>query len=1083
VKPEFRDGDSNFLDLEKVAAAGATDLHTFTVIEFKLVNTALNGALNKSGNTVEDPNQNVKVIESPILENANYKEFFAWYSSTVKKHLIETTTALENTTKVLESPYCDRCCCLAYRCGCKGYALQGGMASRMRESAVTKIADFTTDVVARVPANLYQKFADNFFPDVSKTADFIKDKISKFGLLGEWFYEQFKLFIGDACVQKLFLETFSRYAIDKLAIWSMAPSVAYCLDHAKKAAKTKNSVVHEPNDLYQKEQSYSEPSFKQWLSAMKERDRGVPIDIYRDAKDSSTPFTFSSETRNYTREQLINVIKKNQILINVDGSSVCATGIYRDVALTVAHIFKVFPCKATFTDGHQTFERVLTRDDIIHLDADADICVFRTSGRLYKDILRYFPQQTNFVRSLDNVDLVHFDPAMSLTNLFSSTTLLRVRSGDIAPQYSSDYYLEDGSCGALGVTSFAGGPPFIPFMHHMGHEKERYSLSVPLSIEWLGSSIEESRQRLHTDLTLDLANNGLRLTDNLPFKEGVFHHKAYAKWREFPEELKPLGSVDYNLMRPETNLEPTIFHGLIPESPKTIPDMTIGTVDGVYQNPFNNVLDELADKRATYPPREVRRALKKVVQRWKKIFKKFGRQYPLDEHHSLNGLDGVRFIDAVKKQTGQGLPLRGSKDKVIEGLDGERTYTPIARRSVRFVAACMANHVNPGVVADICLKDEPKKPSKAVRGFAALPFSYNDLMRRGLLPVFKIIQENPLLFGIAIGTDADSSSWSDIFDQHIARLFHILYDFTKYDRSHSAEILAAAHEVLFEAMSCIYDPSDLIEGLPWHQVIAGVFAFIANPLYNVQGTLYKAKGSLPSGAAHTAVVNSIIQEIILQMLWYRWEEERGLYEPEDEDSDRYKVQNSESKYGDDGMVSTDVEGFDLPFFAKNCAEWDLGITDPNKENPDQKTFPVEDWSFLKRNFVPYQHPTLGRIVEAPLELNSVLKSLNYWTPDKTQSESAAMAMRLNQAAHYLVTLRSEEATNLHILCKKILENKYGPDILKEVWSFEEIFAKRADRLLTKNRPPNRSNLAYMAGKDPAQFEADFYGKTFVLPER
>jgi hypothetical protein len=165
-------------------------------------------------------------------------------------------------------------------------------------------------------------------------------------------------------------------------------------------------------------------------------------------------------------------------------------------------------------------------------------------------------------------------------------------------------------------------------------------------------------------------------------------------------------------------------------------------------------VDKLHDSRAQYPQHLLTKAADTVRKRYKRIFAKAKPAHPLDEKTSLNGIAGVRFIDPFKKKTGQGLPRRGPKSSVILDDGKTRFYTPEARESVRFVAHCLSEHINPGIIADINLKDEVKKIEKDIRGFASMPFAYNDIMRRGSLPVFKVIQENSILTGIAIGVDA-----------------------------------------------------------------------------------------------------------------------------------------------------------------------------------------------------------------------------------------------------------------------------------------------------------------------------------------
>lgn len=1092
LKTEFRRGDANFIDEIAVSEYGGPDIHNFNVVEYTIVPINSKAEpLARNGNKVDDPeNTNYKVQERIVLKNVEQAEFFAWYYQAINSHFAHVDSVKENAEKLAKATLCEMCHMLSTRCDCF-------------VSSSPEADDFDPDVPPmQTQKQLFIERQRNL-RNLGFTHDFKGRELPP--LTEQGFFSKFRRKME----RKVGKAVLNRVVRDQVR--SLGASGVSWGDFGKSVLKTAHAAITDPNvqaialrfvavyltmrmrrgvipsnssevalDQHLITQTDVE-SYKGWIERLKQDGKDVPLDVYQNV-DRTPPVYLSMKTAPFTTEQLREKVRKNQLSLHFPqrdgGLTVCGTGLYDDVVMTVRHAFGDFkkPVKLFFGEFGKATEVTITAADIVHASWDSDLILFHVRKRQFRDITCFLPKKLNYVTTFTEVDFVHCDEDMCRTFGKISPSLANARSGRVMPKYEANAAMEDGSCGGLLIATTSRKRPFIAGMHHLLANRTRTSLAIPLDLDLIRGGLDASRARLHRPMRNRFENNGLRQVPSKAYTPKEYHFKSYVNFREFPDVFKPAGSVDYPLLRPRSRIIETPLFGLVPPSNKEIPDMRTGNVDGVYRNPFNDVVDQLCDARAAYPQALLQRALDKVKDRYKRIFAKASRSHPLDEYHSLNGVDGVRFYDAFKRKTGKGLPKRGPKYDVIDVHgDGSRHYTATARESVQYVAECLAEHVNPGVIADICLKDEVKKPGKAVRGFAAMPFPFNDIMRRAALPVFKVIQENAVLFGIAIGTDAESWEWKEIFLKHSSRKNHVLYDFKNFDRSHSEEILKAAHEILFECMSLLFSEMDTICGIPWHQVVAGGFAFSSNPVYNVQGTLFEAHGSLASGMFHTAVVNSIIQELILQMLWYRFEDINGTHTPEDSSSDRFKAHCSNTGYGDDGFVSTDIEGFDLPFFAAQAKAWNLIITDPDKTDPNRKSFPLEMWSFLKRGFEP-DSDELGTFVRAPLELNSVLKTANFYIPND-MPEIDAMIQRVNECVDHLSSHRSDEARELDASLRSAMAQLYGSEVLEWIPSLEKAWASKRGRQI---RPglPNPHNFADRAGLGRAEYESAFYGKEF-----
>lgn len=1078
LKTEFRRGNANFIDEIAVSEYGGPDIHNFNVVEYVIVPVSDNvEPLRKIGdNVVDSENTNYKVTEKIILQDADQFEFFGWYHQAITSHFAHTDAVKRNSEKLASATLCEMCYMLSTRCDCykeRLYDQPPPSAEEVRERMASLRPDsFSSQFTEQ---GFFSRFKRKVERKVGKAVlnRIVRQQVRDLGAsgvswgdFGKTVFRTTKAAISDPNVQAIALRFVSVYLTMRMRR-GVIPS------HSDGSSVDQHLIKQTDVE-----------SYKGWIERLKQDGKEVPLDVYQNV-DKTPPVYLSMKVAPFTAQQLAEKVRKNQLSLHFprssEGLTVCGTGLYDDVVMTVRHAFGDFskPVKLLFGEFGKATEVTITSRDIVYASWDSDLILFHIRKRQFRDITSFIPKKLNYVTSYHEVDFVHCDDEMCRTFGKVSPSLANARTGAVMPKYEANAAMKDGSCGGLLIATTSRKRPFIAGMHHLLANRTRTSLAIPLDLELIRGGLENSLARLHRPMRNRFEHNGLRQIPSKTYTPKEYHFRSYVNFRDFPKVFKPAGSVDYPLLRPRSRIVETPLNGLVPPSSKEIPDMRTGNIDGVYKNPFNDVVDQLCDARAAYPQALLQRALDKVKARYQRIFKLASKSHPLDEFHSLNGVDGVRFYDAFKRKTGKGLPKRGPKYDVINVHgDGSRSYTTAARESVQFVAECLAEHINPGIIADINLKDEVKKPGKAVRGFAAMPFPFNDIMRRASLPVFKVIQENAVLFGIAIGTDAESWEWKEIFLKHSSRKNHVLYDFRNFDRSHSEEILKAAHEILFACMVILFHEMDTICGIPWHQVVAGGFAFSSNPVYNVQGTLFEALGSLASGMFHTAVINSIIQELILQMLWYRFEEINGTYTPEDASSDRFKENCSNTGYGDDGFVSTDVEGFDLPFFAAQAKAWNLIITDPDKTDPDRKSFPLEMWSFLKRGFEP-DSDSRGTFVRAPLEINSVLKTANYYIPND-MPEQDAMVQRVNECVDHLSSHRSDEARDLDASLRSAMAQLYGPDVLDLIPSLSQAWEAKRHRQV-KPSAPNPHNFADRARCGRAEYESAFYGKEFRLP--
>jgi len=986
VRPQFRiSPDTNVLDETKVAAAqaivpGYRDLHLYSVVEFVISSDA--GDIHVAGGQMNDPSLNIKTVQREIMSNARQEVFFEWYTKAIKHHRSVTSNMLGHAQKLIDEVPCvhgdkpGRCrlCHLALvGDSVPDFLKQGGVVSSITgcpERVRAKYREITDSAL-----NYFSSAAFSVILSAREhTIPFVR------GLL-----ENTGEFLFSPDVKKRVLQIFST-----LVVVGISSSVYL---NARLVKDNDFKKIYRGLTGFEEQKMALDPDSYASLARM--YSQGAPGDVYSKGEAKSA-IVLTNKSKSVGVNILEQKIRANQGLLGRGGVGVGCTGLYDDVVLTVSHALsgEIGPCVLIF--GSQTYQYELLPEHIIYRDEKKDVLLFHFVHRSFKDLRPFFAQKFNSYPTIDRCRFIH--PVCGTSKVYTSTPYEYKQN----LFYSLPENFGPGSCGGLLVAELATGAVIIAIQQY-GRPVENGvgALMRPLYSASLAPPALSSRNRIFTRPTVDLSLNGLLLTPHKPIST-TFHHKSYVHYREFPELFTPVCEISFGVMHPTSSLVPTKLFGQIPDCVKRPPDFFTGLRMGEWVSPMNRVVDSLCDRRAEYPECLLKEAAGEVGREMVGLIKQCPRAHPLNELQSLNGIAGVRFIDAFNSHTGQGLPKRGKKIEHMIGEPGGRMYTEQARAALDWLAEKLSKHVNPGVIADITLKDELKNVSKDIRGFAGLPMTFNDLMRRGVLPLFKIIQENALYFGIAIGVNANSYEWKHIFDKHHRRKFHVMYDFKNFDRSHHSAILAEAHAILFDMLIELYDDDAQIGGQLWHQVLATGFAIVQWMLYNVNNTIYQADGSLASGVFHTAMVNSIIQIIIVRMLWLCFVKQNPKY------SGGFRKWCSLTVYGDDGMLSTDASGFNLAFMIKTAAEWNLIITDPHKRNDIPDNFPVNEWSFLKRTFVERD----GKIY-APLEKMSILKALNFWELPTDTSEVQGMLERINQSFMELAIWNDAESDQIY----------------------------------------------------------------------
>lgn len=368
---------------------------------------------------------------------------------------------------------------------------------------------------------------------------------------------------------------------------------------------------------------------------------------------------------------------------------------------------------------------------------------------------------------------------------------------------------------------------------------------------------------------------------------------------------------------------------------------------------------------------------------------------PLTTQENINGIPGLRFIDAIKLSTSAGVPLKGKKrDHIIEVLDDGgnvcwREFDPKIMKEIERCENLYRLGQRAYCVAKGCKKDEILTKDKC-RIFYGNSIVLTFLIRKYFLPILRVLQMNPKLSECAVGINAHGPEWEE-FHQHVTkygmdRLFG--GDYGKYDQKLPSQVILAALRILIDfAKEC---PGYTDEDIRVMEAMTGdiVFAYIA-----FNGDLIGlTEGTHISGNSLTVIINGICGSLNLRCYYY------SQHPVKDFDKRRkFRDYVAAMTYGDDntGSVSKLEDKFTIKGISEFLAGYGQVYTMPDKESELLDFLPEEDFEFLKRKsvYIPELNQHVGALIE-----KSIFKSLHcFMRPKGTQmTEYEAVAQNVDQ---------------------------------------------------------------------------------------
>ncbi len=352
---------------------------------------------------------------------------------------------------------------------------------------------------------------------------------------------------------------------------------------------------------------------------------------------------------------------------------------------------------------------------------------------------------------------------------------------------------------------------------------------------------------------------------------------------------------------------------------------------------------------------------------------------PLSTEDAINGVDGVRFLEAMKRKTSAGYPWNKSKLHFLTRV-GDKVYPNEEMLSrIEFIEHCALNGVIVHPIYTGSLKDEALKLTKilenATRVFYGMPMDHSIVSRKYWLPLVRYIQCHSQHFCCYAGVNCHSRQWEILARNLVAMCgysrvesFQLVKcaaqvndgDFKMFDVSWTAELLYYAMIFLVDALERIgYSDQDIRA--------AKVLAFGSfNAFVNFFGDLIRLFGIVPSGWILTVIINSIGNRILVAYCYY-------LLRPKGCELKFHEVVFF-AAYGDDNLmgISPRVPWFNHITLAAELGKLGFTFTTADKTGVPTPYRLLQDVTFLKRSF--RYDEDFGCIV-CPIEEASIIKSL------------------------------------------------------------------------------------------------------------
>lgn len=361
---------------------------------------------------------------------------------------------------------------------------------------------------------------------------------------------------------------------------------------------------------------------------------------------------------------------------------------------------------------------------------------------------------------------------------------------------------------------------------------------------------------------------------------------------------------------------------------------------------------------------------------------------------TVSGIDGKRFIDAIKWNTAINYMVPGKKEKIRIDLPKEEypdfecprdlpewVWAQTAILEVKYLKGECSYEI-----FKACLKDEPTHESKTkVRVFEACPLALALLLRKYFLPLARVLSLFPLQSECAVGINPHGPEWDEM-RTHIIQfgIDRILAgDYSKYDLRMPPQLTLAAFKllILLARYTGNYSDDDL-------KIMTGLATDVCYPKVAYNGDLIELAGSNPSGHSLTVYINSMVNSILFRCGFF------DIYPDYDGDK-KFSDVVALVTYGDDAKSSVHpaFSKFNHISYATFLSKFGIVFTMPDKTSTPTEYMHDDDADFLKCKNVWNEE---AQLYMAALDEMSIFKSLHFVGASKNDDREQA-ASNINGA--------------------------------------------------------------------------------------
>uniref|UniRef100_A0AAU7B9C1 Genome polyprotein n=1 Tax=bar-headed goose hepatovirus TaxID=3155981 RepID=A0AAU7B9C1_9PICO len=283
----------------------------------------------------------------------------------------------------------------------------------------------------------------------------------------------------------------------------------------------------------------------------------------------------------------------------------------------------------------------------------------------------------------------------------------------------------------------------------------------------------------------------------------------------------------------------------------------------------------------------------------------------LSEREAIEGIEGM---DAIPMDTSPGIPYVNRQLRKSDLIKDGRVVHWLARQRIEMHMNDMSFGIPCDVTFMTCAKDELRKIEKVVNGdtrmIEASPVCFNICFRRVFGHAVAWLQSHPgWSTGIGVGVNPDFH-WNEIFADALRfGDYAICIDYRSFDATIQDYMIEWAVWILGYLVVASDD------------VVRSVSRTLSYSRRQVGGMIYYVRGSLPSGAPATSVLNSLMNLSILTFAFSRtlgvspfdlWRVVRFLVYGDDVmvvwnrnyNIDALSLQTLHARFGDLGMIVT-----------------------------------------------------------------------------------------------------------------------------------------------------------------------------------